>query len=175
MTLMEHAFDDVQLVLQGFSVRAPSTEAAPAYTQRLLRESITKWIRRVTSLRVTLAGQHEGGISNQRLLAVRKREGRDYAHWTVQLKQELQRKSFDHFDAIKRIPSESELATFAAGPARDWLVKRVERGGLDIGIEKLSKTYAARKRRDGYGGKPVGVRKGTWLKALAASRVEFVY
>ena len=172
---MEQAFDDVQRLLQGFSVQAPSTSAPPTYTQRLLRETITKWIRRVTSLRVTLAGQHEGGISNQRLLAVRKREGRDYAHWTVQIKQAVQRRCFDHFDAIKRIPSESELATFAAGPARDWLVARVERGGLDIVLEKLTKTYAARKRRDGYGGKPVGVRKGTWLKALAASRVEFVY
>lgn len=171
---MDTAFTDVERVLREVTAGVSPGSTAQEFTTRALRERITLFARSVVRLRVVLSGRHKGSITNQRMLIVRKREGRDFDAWTVQFKQSLQRDLFALYEPQKRVPSLDELATSAGPIARAFLVQRVERGGFDLLLEPLTTTYAQRKRRDGYGGRPIGERTGAWLSALRKARVTFV-
>lgn len=168
--MMDRAFDDVAAVLReqqdavarATSPTTPRTTAAPA----AIRTLVNQFVRSILSVQLRVPGSHYSGLSNQALLEVRVREGRDFDQWTVQAKQRIERKLVAKYRDRGRLPSVAEIEADASEEFVAIVKERVERGGLDIKLEKLSKAYAVRKRKEGYGSKPIGVLRGRWLASL---------
>lgn len=121
-----------------------------------------------------IPGTHYSGLSNQALLEVRANEGRDFAADTVQLRQHLRRELAERFRGFDRAPTLSELRDLTSKLIVNFIASdRVLHGGGDVILPALSPAYAAWKRKQGKGGKPIGVYRGDWLRALRKARVEF--
>lgn len=170
---MDSAFDDVQRLLASeiAAVSAASSKGQPrrgdAPTPTALKTYITQWTRSIRSMELRVPGSHYSGLSNQALLEVRRREGRDFDAWTVQIRQDLAKHLIERWRARGRLPSFAELEADAGEYLTDKVVKRVGRGGDDVLLEPLTDAYAKRKRKLGKGGKPIGVLTGKWITALA--------
>jgi hypothetical protein len=184
---MNDALDAARKVLDGYrdlaeAVRdtASGTRAAPKPPPKVPAGTLRAAIRQLlvaftASMKwsVEIPGQHYGGLSNQALLEVRKREGRDFDADTVQLKQHVRKELLERFASFPRVPTIAEIEDLAGKLIVQRLTERVMHGGLDVNIPPVTAATAARKRRDGFGGKPAGVRRGKWLAALRRARVTF--
>ena len=124
--------------------------------------------------RLRIPGQHYSGLSNEDLLAVRKREGRDFARDVPSLHAFTNRRLYAAARTW-RVWSETRADNVFAEAALEWIVKRVETGGHgDVTLTPLTPAYAEKKRRAGKGGEPIGVWHGRWLRALKRGHVEVI-
>ncbi len=113
-------------------------------------------------------GAHYNGISNQGLLEVLARQGRDFAADTPKLREHVRHAlvaAFQHQewddDTAGQIAQDAILA---------WIVDRIESQGVDIPLAPLTPDWSAWKAHKGYDSR-IGVAKGKWLKAVQRGRV----
>jgi hypothetical protein len=135
--------------------RVDTVAAAKALAQRL-------------SYELRISGQHYSGVSNQGILVVRKREGRDFAADTAALRQKVAEKVAAAFKPGDW--DDDKAAVAAADAVLDFIVRRVESDGGDIQLAPLDPEYAKWKWRKGLDPR-IGVAKGEWLKALRRAAV----
>ena len=151
--------------------------AQVAREDRAARRSVVALLRRYARLfqwALAIPGMHYSGLTNQALLEVRQREGRDFAADTNALRAYV----FDElalvFEGDTDEPSPEDLRRETAAAVRRWILKRVDYEVRDTPIPTLTLAYARRKARAGYGGRPVGVRTGMWRAAVAQARVDVI-
>jgi hypothetical protein len=116
---------------------------------------------------IEVPGTHYSGLSNTELLEVRAAEGRGFNAHTVQLDQHVTKeltRRWAGFDA--RVVTVDELREDAADAVRIYVATRILHGGVDVPVPALTPRYAAAKRKAGYGGRPIGVRRGRHLAAI---------
>jgi hypothetical protein len=116
-------------------------------------------------------GQHYGGLSNQELLDVRVQEGREFEVHTTALDQHVSKElrlRYAQFDA--RVVTKGELQELAGKLIVLHVANRIMHGGLDISLTPLTPRYAAWKRKQGKGSKPIGVFRGDHLRAIRKAR-----
>jgi hypothetical protein len=148
--------------------------APPGVSKALVRETnremvraFMKDFRKPGAWTVFVPGQHYGGLSNQALLEVRAAEGREFDAHTVQLDQRVQKEltqRWGSFDA--RVVTVDELREDAEDVVRIVVTERYLNNGGDVALEPLTPRYAEAKRKAGYGGRPIGVRRGRHLAAI---------
>jgi hypothetical protein len=169
-------------VLASMAALRNPQAAGGARTKDALRTATRAAIIAFTKdLRWTLSipGDHYSGISNQALLDVRIREGRDFAPTeeypdagnTIQLKQWLRAELLERFESFSAVPTLQMLQDIGGKLIVKRVAERVMHGGLDIHEQPLSAAYARFKARHGKGGKPIGVWSGKWLAALRRATV----
>jgi len=110
----------------------------------------------------TIPGQHYSGLSNQALLEVRQREGRDFAANNATLRRHVLTELSLALETARRMPSRREVETLAGAIVVGWVVKRLDYKVRDVRIRTLTPAYALAKRRAGYGSMPPGVRTGAF-------------
>ena len=136
-------------------------EQARAYTPTL------RW-------RLVIPGRHYGGLSNQALLDVRIREGRDFAADTPLLRANASRALYAQVRTWARW-SEVRADNIWSDAVLATILRRVEEGGGEgFAVAPLTPRYAAWKAAQGKGGEPIGVFTGRWLRALRRGRVEIL-
>jgi hypothetical protein len=129
---------------------------------------------KVINWRLRIPGQHYSGLSNEALLEVRKREGRDFARDVPSLRAYANKRLYAAARTWAKW-SETRADGVFAEAALEWVVKRVEQDGNgDVTLRPLTPAYALRKARAGKGGEPIGVFTGKWLRALKRGRVEIL-
>ena len=146
--------------------RSPSRPPPTPVTARSITAFASQFTRSIRSIDVRIPGSHYSGLSNQQLLAVRVREGRDFDAWTAQLRQKLSQHLQQLWRARGSIPSIDEATQDAQAFLHDAIVERVEQGGDDVMLQPLTRAYAQHKAKAGKGARPIGVLTGRWLAAL---------
>lgn len=153
------------------------TERATAKAAKPTPKQVSATVRAfIASMdwRLEIPGTHYSGLSNQALLEVRENEGRDFAADTVQLRQYLRRELADRFAGFERTPTLADLQALTSKLIVNYIAnERVLGDGGDVLLPALSPAYAAWKRKQGKGNKPIGVFRGSWLAALRKARVVF--
>jgi hypothetical protein len=148
--------------------------APPGVSKALVRETnremvraFMKDFRRPGAWEVFVPGQHYGGLSNQALLDVRAREGREFAAHTVQLDQRVQKELMQRWGSFdQRVVTVDELREDSASVVRIVVTERYLHNGGDVALEPLKPATVREKRRLGFGGRPIGVRRGRHLAAI---------
>lgn len=148
--------------------------APPGVSKALVREhnremvrAFMKDFRKPGAWEVFVPGQHYSGLSNQELLDIREAEERPFAAHTVQLDAHVSKElmgRWGSFDA--RAVTVDELREDAEDLVRIFVTGRILHGGGDVPVKALSPAYAKAKRAAGYGGRPIGVRRGRHLAAI---------
>jgi hypothetical protein len=126
---------------------------------------LARLLSRHLKFELTIRGQHYSGLSNQKLLEIRKREGRDFAKDTLALREHVRRVLVAQFRPGQW--DDDTATTLAAEAIRDWIVARINGDVTDVPLDALSPAYAERKRRAGKGGESIGVWSGRWRDAVA--------
>lgn len=145
-----------QRTREGKSARASRSEVIAA-----LRD-----IARDMKWSLSIPGKHYGGLSNDEMLDVRKEEGRDFARDNRNLRARVRTALLDAFEGREAMPVDRVLRETIADSIMETIILRVENGGSDISLTPLTPLYRKRKEKAGYGGEPIGVRKGKWRDAL---------
>lgn len=149
----------------------PVTRNTPRFDA--LRKQMAEFVKPLVG-RLEIPGRHRSGLSNQRVLAVRAHEGRDFAMVTVQMTQYLRRELAQRFRGMGRLPTVDEVKALTSALYVNYIANdRVLHGGGDILLQPLTREYAKRKRRLGKGGQPIGVFDARWLAALRKGRLVF--
>jgi hypothetical protein len=148
--------------------------APPGVSKALVREhnremvkAFMKDFRKPGAWEIDIPGEHYSGLSNNALMEVRQNEGRDFIHHSVQLDQHVQKElgaRWNGFDA--RAVTVDELREDAEKIVRIYVVSRIMHAGLDVECPPLTPRYAEAKRKAGFGGRPIGVRRGRHLAAI---------
>lgn len=115
---------------------------------------------------LSIPGKHYSGGTNNDVLEWRKSEGRDFAADTSTLRRRVLTAVLLEFEGRTTTPSPSQVKAVIADTILEWVVKRVEQGGIDVDVPALTARYAAAKKKAGFGSRPVGVRTARWLMAL---------
>lgn len=115
---------------------------------------------------LSIPGKHYGGLTNDEMLEVRKREGRDFARDNRNLRARARTALLDAFEGREVMPIDRVVKETLADSIIETIILRVENGGQDIDLTSLTPLYRKRKEKAGYGGEPIGVRKGKWRDAL---------
>lgn len=124
------------------------------------------------SFDVYIPGSHYSGMSNQDMLLLLAAQGRDFAQDTQALRKNVRDVLIDAFTLE---PWDDDTASqIASDTIRDWIVKRIEEGGLDIDLTPLSPQYLKRKAADGYDTR-IGIRKYRWIKAVEKADVSISF
>jgi hypothetical protein len=144
----------------------PRQTKAPRETVRAtIRQLIIAFTKDI-NFRVEIDGQHYSGLSNQELLDIRRAEGREFDYNSVQLKQHVRKEILERFADFPRVPTFDEIKDLAEKLILARIVERVLHGGLDISLQPLTPRYLEWKRKQGAGGRPIGVLRGRWIEAL---------
>jgi hypothetical protein len=170
--LQRHRLDEAAIAVLNTPRRAPAAKAAapkpkddakPTFKPAAFAKD---WVRRHKKLWVLrIPGNHYSGLSNEELLEVRKEEGRNFGKTTTPQAEHVEERIADKFENRKTPPSDSMVRQVAQAALKEWLVMRVENGGLDISLRPLTPRYAAWKAKK-YPGRPIGVARGRWIGAV---------
>lgn len=148
--------------------RAPRPANAPA-VRRLIRDAIEAYARQPFELEVP--GSHYSGLSNQDLFDVLARQNRMFLKVTPGMRDHARRACLEEFATGDTVPLRIELDETWRAACEEVVEARMEGRLKDVPIRGLTPAYARRKARDGYGGQPVGQRKGRLFAAVARIRV----
>lgn len=140
---------------------------------RRLRDEIRAAIREMTDrpFEIRVPGSHDGGISNQDLFAVLAAQGRDFLDVNRAMMAHCLRVLDEALLAAGDIPTKSDIRERLSDAAVEWALKRMRGEIRDVRVKALTYEYALRKRKDGYGDNPVGVRTGQLFAALERARI----
>jgi hypothetical protein len=141
---------------------------------RIDRGEIDRAVRRLTSslrFRIEIPGTHYSGLTNQQMLEIRQREGRDFAANNRTMRAHVAAFVRIALEGATRMPTVAEVERLQAAAVLEWILKRVDYEVRDVRIPLLTPAYQKRKRAAGFLG-PVGVRTGAWREALMAATVE---
>lgn len=117
---------------------------------------------------IELKGNHYSGLSNQEILTLFQKHGRDFAEDNSVIRSKVEDALLKAFE---NKPWDDDTAAEVAEDAiREWIVFRVQAGGADVVLPPLSSEYLARKLRRGEDSR-VGIKKGKWLKSLQKAKV----
>jgi hypothetical protein len=153
-------------VVGGGSALGAVTPPAPT------PEEMARAYARTIRWRLRIPGEHYSGLSNEALLAVRAREGRDFAVETPLLRANASRALYAEARAWARW-SEVRADNVWSDAVFDQILARLENGGGEgFAVRPLTPRYAAWKAKHGGAGKPIGVLTGRWRRALTRGRVE---
>ena len=155
-------------------VPLPTSSGAPPWRAATPGE-IQAAIRRLTSslrFRLVIPGTHYSGLTNQDLLLVRQREGRDFAANTAALRRYVGTFLRITLEGARRLPTVAEFEALQSAAILEWILKRIDYEVRDVPIPLLTPAYARRKAAAGFGDRPVGVWHGDWREAVAQARVE---
>lgn len=149
---------------------APQKPLAPEALAKTIREVVAAFSR-VVRFEIHVPGDRKPGLSYDALLARLDAQGREFLMPTVAQKQLLAARMQQAFRGFSHVPSVQELRAEHTKQLRLQIANERFGGGGDLKLTKLTPPYAARKRRDGYGGCPIGVRTGKLLAAFRRSVV----
>lgn len=154
--------------------RTPDAPARVAGTVRPTdRGAITRAVRarvRGVSWRLAVPGVHPlSSLTYDELLDVLESQGRDFRAQTSAMDRYVLAEVQTKFESIGRVPLMREIDEAVGHAVLEWIVKRFEGKVRDEPLRRLTLAYARRKKRDGYGGRPIGTRTG----ALALRVAEF--
>lgn len=170
-----------QLLQDALKRRFQSTGAATGTQRQVQREAIQALTSPVVdvaresrayagelSFEIELRGAHYSGLTNQEILDLFIKHGRDFTADTSQLRRHVEESLLNGFKG-KRWDDDT-AAEIAAEAILEWIVSRVEDERRDTFIPALTPDYLRRKRAKGEDTR-VGVKKGRFLKALKKARV----
>jgi hypothetical protein len=169
---VSQTLDDMEKMLDGEGVddeaRLPIAEIRRRNAALIDAQVLRRW-------RLIIPGQRSASLSNQRLLHLFQQADRDFEQDTVQLRQARRAMLRRRFATLPRLASFNEVAEFDAGTIKHWVTeRRLQRGGGDLLLPRLSESTLASKARRGFGGEPIGVASGQWRDAIRKNgRVEF--
>lgn len=154
--------------------RAPDPPArVPGTVRPIDKGAITRAVKarvRGVSWRLAVGGTHPGSdISYDELLDVLASQGRDFRAETSAMDRAVLAEVQTTFETLGRLPLMREIDEAIGHAVLAWIVKRFEGKVRDEPLRRLTLAYARRKKRDGYGGRPIGTRTG----ALALRVAEF--
>ena len=137
------------------------------------RGAITRGVRarfRAVDWRLVVPGEHPGsGLDYDALLAILKDQGRDFAADTAALDRYVLAEVQATFESLGRMPLMREVDEAIGQAVLEWIVKRFAGTVRDVKLKRLTLAYANRKKRFGYGNRPIGTATG----ALAHRVAEF--
>lgn len=152
---------------------AASPRRAPGTIKPTDKGAVTRAIRarvRGVSWRLVVPGMHPGSsLTYDELLDVLESQGRDFRARTSAMDRYVLAEVQARFEATTHIPLMREIDEVVGLAVLSWIVKRFEAKVRDERLRRLTLDYARRKKRDGYGDRPIGVRTG----ALALRVAEF--
>lgn len=117
---------------------------------------------------IELKGDHYSGLTNQQILELFKKHGRDFTEDNSVIRSKIEDALLKAFD--KQPWDDDTAAEVAEDAIRDWIVFRVQAGGVDVVLPPLSAEYLSRKLKKGEDSR-VGIKKGKWLKSLQKAKV----
>lgn len=138
--------------------------------RRAIEAKIVAFVREVVKpgrWRVHVPGVHTGGITYEGLLEVLASQGREFLANTVQLSLAVSAALRHEWLSSDTMPTRRELEQTAEQPLLDHVEARFSPGNGDIRVSPLTARYAARKRRLGRGGQPIGVASGELRRAVS--------
>lgn len=163
---MRDTFRDVRSTIDviresvSASSSSPARASAPT-TNAEIEEVIRAFVSALPgAYEIVVPGQHSGGISHQRLLAVLAKQGRDFLQSTVQLIQAVRLALRRAFIGTGKLPGKTQLQKVAGNAILDHVERRFEKGNGDIRVEALTPRYRAWKVKSGRGSQPIGVLTG---------------
>ena len=126
---------------------------------------ITRWIRerfRASTWRVEVPGVHPGSsLEYDDLLDILEEQGRDFRAETPALKRFVLAELQIRFEELGRTPTVAEFNEAMGLAVLAWIVKRFAGTVRDVKMRRLTLAYARRKKRAGYGNRPVGTATGS--------------
>lgn len=137
------------------------------------RSELAATIRRLSpSLDFVLKvpGIHYGGLTNQELLDILAKNGRDFATNNATLKRHVATFVSLALEGATRLPTQHEVDQLRATATLGWIIKRMDYEVRDVRIRMNTNTYQRAKRKAGFLG-PVGVRTGALREAVQRARV----
>jgi hypothetical protein len=126
---------------------------------------------RVMDWSLRIPGQHYSGLSNQEMLDVRQSEGRDFAADTTALRIAVLATLLVEYEGATEDPSPADIRRTIRDAIVEHVLRRINGAVRDVRIPLLTPAYAARKRKAGKGGEPVGVWTGDWRDAVERAEV----
>ncbi len=135
------------------------------------RGVITRTIREMFRARdweLDVPGVHPGsGLEYDVLLDIFKEHGRDFRAETPALNRFVLAELQTRFEELGRTPTVREFNEAMGLAVLAWIVKRFAGTVRDVKLHRLTRAYAARKRRLGYGNRPIGTATGSLAHRVA--------
>ncbi len=116
---------------------------------------------------LSIPGTHYSGLSNDALAEVLAAQGRPFLSDTPELRDHVR----ERLSAGLREWDSERAVAIAARATRDWIVARIERGGVDVELDALDPDYRAQKTADGFD-RRIGIKTGAWLGSVKNAVVE---
>lgn len=164
---------DITRAVDEREAEAREPRRAPGTIKPVDKGAVTRAIRarvRGVSWRLQVPGVHPGSsLTYDELLDVLESQGRDFRAQTSAMDRFVLAEVQTRFERHTHIPLMREIDEVIALAVLSWVVKRFEGKVRDERLRRLTLDYARRKKRDGYGDRPIGVRTG----ALALRLAEF--
>lgn len=135
------------------------------------RGLITRTIREMFRARdwsLDVPGVHPGsGLEYDALLDIFEAHGRDFRAETPALNRFVLAELQARFEELGRIPTQREFNESMGIAVLAWIVKRFAGTVRDVKLRRLTLPYAKRKRRLGYGNRPIGTATGSLAHRVA--------
>lgn len=132
---------------------------------------ITRWIRerfRASAWSVEVPGVHpSSGLGYDELLDIFEEHGRDFRAETPALNRFVLAELQIRFEELGRVPTVAEFNESMGLAVLAWIVKRFAGTVRDVRMRRLTTAYAKRKRRMGYGNRPIGTATGSLAHRVA--------
>lgn len=135
------------------------------------RGLITRTVRemfRARSWSLDVPGVHPGsGLEYDALLDIFEEHGRDFRAETPALNRFVLAELQTRFEELGRLPTQREFNEVMGLAVLAWIVKRFAGTVRDVKMRRLTMAYAHRKRRLGYGNRPIGTATGSLAHRVA--------
>lgn len=139
--------------------RTGSTPAARSATRGEIVRAVTDAVRGI-EIGLRVPGKHPSGPSYEELLGYLVDGGRDFLAVTPAARKHLLASLTIAFESARRVPTVREMRDVIRDAFKEWVLKRFAGKVRDQHLRALTIPYARRKKADGYGGEPIGVRTG---------------
>ena len=156
----------------GIADRDPELPARTTTAARTANiGAITRWVRerfRASTWKLQVPGVHpSSSLEYDELLDILEAGGRDFRADTTALNRFVLAELQMRFEELGRFPLVREFNEAMGLAVLSWVVKRFEGKVRDVKMRRLTLAYARRKKRDGYGDRPIGVRTGSLALRVA--------
>jgi len=169
---MRDTFSETRSVLATIGgILSSDPPRAERVTNAQINADIDGFVRdyvRSDAWEIVVPGNHSGGISFQRLLAIQAAAGRDLFQSTIQLFQATRKALVREFAGTGARPSIAALKKSAAPAILEHVEQRLSRrGNADVLFEPLKRETLLRKQRAGRGSYPILVNTGETRAAFS--------